>query len=768
MKIQLTFKDKVICEVDDHDISDSFVIGRSSSCDMVTPFEDTMVSSKHALLYHKRKELWIKDNDSTNHTYIDNKPIANARLRPGVEVIIGHCILTVHDKAELQPDKQTPARLVVSSGSARGQEVIIDAHDVHIGTADDCELRLADRAVSKQHALVRMRSDGSCWICDQNSLNGTFINGDRLASATERMLRVGDEIELGGIILQYYPAGSEVNSFHLSKIFTLVTVIICVFTGSYWGYKYWMYPSAEKLLDKAKQAAAEQNFDVANICLKKAEFSYDYVQYESIITHLETTIFPQWRNTIYLWNSAKESMLARDDVASMKTLSSLANLPASAWTWNNEAPVFRNQSSAAFELLQCREIIRRYGNNVDIPIEALRKALARSSVIIASQKAWPDFLQYYASDLANLHGAYSNCLDDWERVISSAHALRWEQSGLDPQLSILDQLITRHENAWHSSNAVASVLQQRAGLRQALALLRSRYEQLLAVLNLIKSNHFLEAQDNAKQFLAQFANEGTVKFSAWPSFLAINDQLKLSAENALGSLTAYQQKQKEVKQKFDKWGYLLSDKGGFADSVTMCKLISAKCLSLPFSQRHDTTFHNFLCIDAFYGFVKGYEKSFPDDTAIASCVNLVVVTLDFIHHFDGSIKNDSAIWLQNLVREHLDYYRLHVLEQRDKIVAMYLDGYDQATGAQRIIAGGIVMAFSSTQSKSELQPRLAACREGTSQALRLLDTELAKLDAEYAYATPQRQIEIIHEIMKIGVPGHPIVRKYWPKRDALY
>lgn len=51
--------------------------------------------------------------------------------------------------------------------------------------------------VSKKHATVGVRSNGEAWIRDEDSLNGTFVNGRRIAKARAETLRHSDRIGLG-------------------------------------------------------------------------------------------------------------------------------------------------------------------------------------------------------------------------------------------------------------------------------------------------------------------------------------------------------------------------------------------------------------------------------------------------------------------------------------------------------------------------------------------------------------------------------------------
>jgi adenylate cyclase len=68
-----------------------------------------------------------------------------------------------------------------------------------IGRDPENDIRLSDRSVSKRHALVRLVG-GQYVIEDLGSLNGIFINGERVKKA---MLRSGDTLRLGHTILRF-------------------------------------------------------------------------------------------------------------------------------------------------------------------------------------------------------------------------------------------------------------------------------------------------------------------------------------------------------------------------------------------------------------------------------------------------------------------------------------------------------------------------------------------------------------------------------------
>lgn len=96
-----------------------------------------------------------------------------------------------------QPVEEPPAplRLILRPG---GASVELTRLDTLIGRHSDADVRLALPDVSRRHCRV-MFSDG-CWqILDLNSLNGVFVNGNRVRQAT---LDQGDLIRIGGLTFE--------------------------------------------------------------------------------------------------------------------------------------------------------------------------------------------------------------------------------------------------------------------------------------------------------------------------------------------------------------------------------------------------------------------------------------------------------------------------------------------------------------------------------------------------------------------------------------
>ncbi len=96
------------------------------------------------------------------------------------------------------------AILTVLSGTETGRVVILEVGEpLSLGRADTCRIRFDDASVSGQHGKVIGIAGGFHYI-DDNSTNGSFVNGTRLAAGKTIQLNDGDRLQLGsGTLLRF-------------------------------------------------------------------------------------------------------------------------------------------------------------------------------------------------------------------------------------------------------------------------------------------------------------------------------------------------------------------------------------------------------------------------------------------------------------------------------------------------------------------------------------------------------------------------------------
>jgi pSer/pThr/pTyr-binding forkhead associated (FHA) protein len=90
--------------------------------------------------------------------------------------------------------------LVEKAGKNPGAEYAITKDRTTIGRHRDSDIFLEDLAVSRLHTSITRDPSGQCVLRDENSANGTLVNGQRVS---EQVLRDGDEIQVGQTTLVF-------------------------------------------------------------------------------------------------------------------------------------------------------------------------------------------------------------------------------------------------------------------------------------------------------------------------------------------------------------------------------------------------------------------------------------------------------------------------------------------------------------------------------------------------------------------------------------
>jgi len=92
------------------------------------------------------------------------------------------------------------ALLVVVRGNQVGERYLISSDLTTAGRHPRCDIFLDDVTVSRHHARFA-RHDGSVWVSDENSLNGTYVNQELIDG--EVALRRGDTVQIGKFRMVY-------------------------------------------------------------------------------------------------------------------------------------------------------------------------------------------------------------------------------------------------------------------------------------------------------------------------------------------------------------------------------------------------------------------------------------------------------------------------------------------------------------------------------------------------------------------------------------
>jgi ABC-type multidrug transport system ATPase subunit len=166
----------------------SYRVGRDPQADIVV--DDSRVSWHHAVL-HVDRDAWIlEDPSSTNGTFMGSRRVRRIEISED-------CVLRLGDPADgpvmfcsvARPSGPGPGGTVVrDSGMSvdRRPTSVMRApvKVLRIGRQPDNDLVVPDISVSKHHAELRNAGGGRYEIVDLSSHNGTFVNGERVSTAT--------------------------------------------------------------------------------------------------------------------------------------------------------------------------------------------------------------------------------------------------------------------------------------------------------------------------------------------------------------------------------------------------------------------------------------------------------------------------------------------------------------------------------------------------------------------------------------------------------
>jgi hypothetical protein len=77
----------------------------------------------------------------------------------------------------------------------------IDPDSGEAPSVDLKDCKAIEKGVSRRHAAIVRRDTDTLSLVDQDSDNGTFLNGQRLVPNQPRILRDGDEVRLGHLVI---------------------------------------------------------------------------------------------------------------------------------------------------------------------------------------------------------------------------------------------------------------------------------------------------------------------------------------------------------------------------------------------------------------------------------------------------------------------------------------------------------------------------------------------------------------------------------------
>lgn len=157
-------------------------IGSANSCNLI--IHSNYVSSMHAeLLLTDDGQIYLEDKNSTNGTFVGNKkiiPNERVRIQRGDLVKFG--------------DTELSWNAIPQHYGPKKNEVWYN-----VGSSDQCQIPVSSQFVSRFHAILKVRDKKKAFLMDNDSRNGTMVNGNKLARNKEVQIKRKDSVICGDI-----------------------------------------------------------------------------------------------------------------------------------------------------------------------------------------------------------------------------------------------------------------------------------------------------------------------------------------------------------------------------------------------------------------------------------------------------------------------------------------------------------------------------------------------------------------------------------------
>lgn len=375
LEIRLEMNGRVLCEGTTRDLPTETTIGRAADCTWRIPPTDKTASNHHARLYSKRGKWWVEDTGSRNGMYCKGEKVARWCLAAGDQVSIGDCVLVAVRAAEKDSTRAEYHRLEQLNGADAGRMVDLDRDSLVIGSAPTCDVVCDDNLVSHRHAEVACKRDGSCWVKDLKSRNGTRVNRVPL-KANERMLRDGDILSVAYVDFRFWDKNTAhvPSNIRLRAAVAVMTVLVCLTGWFFWNAA---HPSADHLLKRAMRQAEHGHFQEALRLAGEARLARHHGPYDVQIQELLLSI-RNWQATAVAWDSILDFLKRSKWVSAQQTYTKV-----SKWDWNTGTAIEHKRRADCVERMLDAFLAMR---------TAIGSTYSTATDLAAAREAWTSAL----------------------------------------------------------------------------------------------------------------------------------------------------------------------------------------------------------------------------------------------------------------------------------------------------------------------------------------------------------------------------------------
>ena len=756
MRIILEHSGNPLYELNSNEYSREIIIGRNADCPWTLDGVDTSASGRHAILSKRKNNFYITDLGSRNGIYFQNKRVKERKLAIGDKISLGECVILVEQPMAPKKNASKFHRLQYTNEKGKTLNIDIAKPQILIGSAKECDLVFQDQLISSRHAEISLRSDGSCWIKDLNSRNGTNVNGTELLPDTERMLQDNDSITIAYLDIKFLDASVEHQESRLwTALVTLVITALVIMSG-YIGYMK-LSPDANELLSMAKREMNAGRLETAKKLISQsvhAENSKNNgLEREYLLRRIQ-----QWEKIQLVWNRVKAQLDAGQYVVAVRALAGIDHDDLDSWTWPGGAnekkkavaikklldswiacdSALKNEQTTINDVENCRRVLRESIAECRLYKErfftlAIRKIvpfLRKVDAVLVDNKALLETLQL----LDNPRPDFQIVLTNLRRISQSSHGpVKRRANQVLPSVQVLSR-----ENM-----------------------------RILHMVDRVCAMDFAAVE----KFNLDFGS--TIDFAAEKNVGSLKKQLEDNFKNFKDTSIQLARIYEALVKKGVVQGKTLPVLKVFYDPVYMKNVYSCDCLDMPLprGERKNPAgnYDDLLGIEFFYDYLSNLSETVTMsiiDLPFKPKLYLAKEVMVDIEKFISFADREENQWFnQGKFASYLRHCK-QTLQQFNTIIAREQSRKYPQLSREFLISRGIVLYLlpdNKSKEKEAIQKQLIATFS------KFKREKISKLYEAYnlAFDTDREEAKRIrYRIIRTGLPGDRIVKNMWKDRPV--
>lgn len=172
-------------------------IGRNASNDLV--ISSSVISGNHAIIELSNNRLFIQDNGSTNGTFVNNQRINAGEPIDIIDKTVflaGKIAIQISVKSATDQSHKPKANKDLTNIGERILKQLESKTAITIGRSETADIFIDNPLISRNHSEIT-KIDNMYFIEDLRSMNGTFVNGQKISG--KRQIGSNDSVIIGRI-----------------------------------------------------------------------------------------------------------------------------------------------------------------------------------------------------------------------------------------------------------------------------------------------------------------------------------------------------------------------------------------------------------------------------------------------------------------------------------------------------------------------------------------------------------------------------------------